>query len=236
MKLFAALLLLAQAVFTYPPGQSAVQTRPEKPPGNAPVCNYSGKPNGLGGFSVYVGYGYPLTLPASVGVVDYSAPNRMATEWKVTGYSNWGDPTVTFGAGDIGVLGPQVWGRNCANAVGDFVVPNVSVQNSGWATGEPRVSLTDKQVEFNANPATVTFDTMFIQATSVTSVVIKDTSDNTTVYTGAYQTGMTNNTYFTCSKYAQAYIRTLEFAITNATGTMTLTAPLYLQDNMGVCP
>lgn len=201
-----------------------------------PACTKTGTPI-LFGSSVFVGEDYPVPVPSGLDVADGSPPNRTATEWKVDGYSNWGDTTVTFPT--VGSPLVNVYGRNCFNATGDFVAMQVHVQNSGWVAGEPRLSLNAGfSSEMGTDPATITFDPLFVFSADVTTVTITDvTGAPTVVYSGPIQVGMTNSTFYTCAVFAANPNRVLEVTATNATGSMTLTGvPMILQDNMGACP
>ena len=140
-----------------------------------------------------------------------------------------------YTAPEIGNSFVDIYLENCFGA--DFAGTFNVVQDAGWAAGEPKLLISGTPIiGYTANPTTVDFASWFYWTEDVDTVVIKDTADDTTLYSGPIAGSMVNNTYYTCVKFGEGAYRTISIAATNGVGTMTLlTGPLQM-DNLGTCP
>ncbi len=206
----------------------------------APPCLEVGVPliGAIGGTSVGYEYEFPILPfffpnppdhrnPTSIG----AGPSLVASPWLDNAPI---DNTAVIEPWDNTDLGTQefaIWANNCkGSGKGGGAITQASVQESGWVTGEPRAIVIAGNMEIET--PVYNFANMVAWQDGATSLVVQASGAGPTYYSGAYGPTM-NSAAFTC---ADLGVAVLEFTFTNATGSMTLAVPLYIQDNMGSCP
>jgi hypothetical protein len=208
---------------------------------SAPPCLEVGVPliGAVSGLSVGYEYDFPILPffspnppdsrnPTSIG----AGPSLVATPWIDNSAIDLTTVISPWTNVDIGTQTVAIWANNCfgTGRPGGGAESSASVQTSGWVTGEPRALVGAGFMEIET--PVYNFATMVAWQADTTSLVVRATGGGTIYYTGAYGATM-NSAAFTCDDLGSPV---LDFIFTNATGSITLSQVLYIQDNMGACP
>lgn len=250
MRFLLAVLLLAQSVFTYPPGRSAVSTYPQQPAGE--VCTEVNVPFVNGAAGAVVGYEYDFPIlpffspnppdsrnPTGIGAgPDFVQGNAYVLDGAISNNTQIKPWVIT----DQGFQQLVIWANNCFGiGLNGAAVTGVIVESTGWVAGEPRLLTTlSGLVTTPAAPpndaATVNFADFILWQEGTTSVVVIDGNTSTVVYTGPFGPSMVDNTTYTCA-YQALWGTNVTFTIeaTNATGTMSISTLMQIQDPLGAC-
>lgn len=253
MRFLLPLFLLAQSVFTYPPGtftyppgRESVSTYPHQKPVS---CTEIGVP-GVGAYGwVGVGYEYYFPIlpvfqpspptdknPTSIGAgPDFVIGNAFV----VAGAIDNSTVIKPWTGAELGSHDLLVWANNCFGiGIANGAMATAQVYDSGWVTGEPRLAVTPGNYEIPGVgvPATIDFADLILWQDGTTSVVVVDQNDAAEVFNGAYAPSMINNTHYDCAYYnLWGGFAVVNITATNATGSMTVAVFFTIQDNGGYC-